>query len=82
MRGKNSNLELHAHEHPLLAGNIQVVRPVIQGGHFETNPLQALGQLERLVRGHAAVDASDDVAAAQGTVAKLNESHETVNGQY
>lgn len=72
-----TRLNLHAHEQPLVAGHVQVISPMVQGGHFEPNPLEALCQLNCISSGHAAINACDDVRAIQGTIAELNECHET-----
>lgn len=36
------NLHLHTHKHPSLARDIEVVSPVVQSDHIETDPLKAL----------------------------------------
>lgn len=75
---KLATLNLHPHEHPLLAGHVQILGPMIQRRHFEADPLQAPGQLERLIGWYATVETSDNMGAIQWSVGEFNESHETV----
>lgn len=71
------NLNFHAHEYPLVAGNIKVACPVVESGHLESDPLQALGQLHGFLGRHATIDASDNLGAFQRTITQLNECHKT-----
>ena len=57
----STGLNVHTHKHPFVAGNIKVPCPVVESGHLESNPLQALGQLHGFFSRHAAVNASDDL---------------------
>lgn len=74
---KLATLNFHSHEHPLLAGHVQILGPVVQRRHFEANPLEAPGQLQRLVRWDATVETGDNVGAFQGPVGEFNKSHES-----
>lgn len=65
---KVRGLNFHAHEDPFVAGDVQVMRPMIQSGQLKANPLQALGQLDCLISRHATIDASDYAGAVKWTI--------------
>lgn len=69
--------DVHAHEDPSFTGGIEPASPVIERGQLEPNPLEAPGQLDRLIRRDASVDTCDDPGAFQGAVGEFNNGHET-----
>lgn len=71
-----SFLKFHAHKYPSVTRDIEATRPVVQSGHFESDPLETLGQLGCLFNGHAAINAGHEVTAAQRSIGKFDKSHE------
>lgn len=55
------NLHLHTHKHPSLARDIEVMSPVVQSDHIETDPLKALRQRLHLILWDASIDTRNNV---------------------
>ena len=60
---KTPPLDLHTHEQPFLADNIDVLGPVVQGRHLETGPPETSHQNLGFVFGNVSVQAKNDVGA-------------------
>lgn len=80
---QSHRLHFHAHKDPPVARHVKVLGPMVQSCHFESNPLQTLGQLERVIDRHAPINAGHNVGTSQRAIGEVNHSHKTITrGQH